>query len=130
MSEIIDHRHDTSALNHTNGYYTTQHGTTRKIRSTKGWDLCVKWKDGSQTWVALKDLKHAYPVQLADYAKLNNIDHEPAFSWWIPYTLKKRDAIISKIKSKYWQRTHKYGIRVPKTVKEALSIDAEQGNTY
>ena len=36
---------------------------------------------------------------------------------------------MAKIKSKYWLRTHKYGIRIPKTVKEALQIDKENGNT-
>ena len=43
--------------------------------------------------------------------------------------IKKRDRIIAKVKSKYWQRTHKYGIRIPKTVREALAIDRENGNT-
>ena len=33
--------------------------------------------------------------------------------------------IIAKIKSKYWEKTHKYGIRIPKSVKEAWEIDAE-----
>ena len=33
------------------------------------------------------------------------------------------------MKSKYWQRTHKY-IRVPKSVKEALEIDEEMHNIY
>ena len=46
------------------------------------------------------------------------------------YTLKKRTAILSKLKSKYWQRTHKYGIRVPKTVEEALEIDEENRNSF
>ena len=31
--------------------------------------------------------------------------------------------------SKHWERTHKYGVRVPRNVKEALEIDAENGNT-
>ena len=44
-------------------------------------------------------------------------------------TLKKRDRIISKVKSKYWQTTHKYGIRVPKSIQEALDIDKENGDT-
>ena len=44
--------------------------------------------------------------------------------------LKERKLIIAKLKSKYWQRTHKYGIRVPKTVEEALKIDQEEGNTF
>ena len=44
-------------------------------------------------------------------------------------TLKKRTAIIQKVKSKYWQRTHKYGIKVPKTMAEAKIIDSENKNT-
>mmetsp|Transcript_26808 Transcript_26808/g.40564 ORF Transcript_26808/g.40564 Transcript_26808/m.40564 type:complete len:112 (-) Transcript_26808:47-382(-) len=46
----------------------------------------------------------------------------------MPYTLKKKKRIISKIKSKYWQRTHKYGIPIPKTVKEAEGLDTANGN--
>mmetsp|Transcript_8849 Transcript_8849/g.12994 ORF Transcript_8849/g.12994 Transcript_8849/m.12994 type:complete len:196 (+) Transcript_8849:683-1270(+) len=130
MAEIIDHHHDTTDIKKEDGHYNTKHGTKRKKQTTKGWELCVEWKDGSQTWVQLNDLKNAYPVKLADYARPNKIDDEPAFSWWVPYTIKKRTAIIGKIKSKYWQHTHKYGIRVPRTVQEALDIDAEENNSY
>ena len=27
--------------------------------------------------------------------KIIGIDHEPAFNWWVPHILKKRDRIIS-----------------------------------
>ena len=64
-------------------------------------------------------MKDSYPVPLADYAIANAIQNQPAFAWWVPYVNKKRRAIIAKVKSKYWQQTHKYGIRVPKNVKEA-----------
>ena len=43
--------------------------------------------------------------------------------------LKKRNCIISKVKLKYWQRTHKYGIRIPKSIAEAKLIDAENGDS-
>ena len=33
-----------------------------------------------------------------------------------------------KIKSKYWQRTHKFGIKIPKSVPEALNIDKQNGD--
>ena len=36
--------------------------------------------------------------------------------------------IIKKVKSKYWQRTHKYGLRVPKNAAEARKIDKENGD--
>jgi hypothetical protein len=35
-----------------------------------------------------------------------------------------------EIKSKYWQSTHTYDIRVPKTIDEALTIGAENNNEY
>jgi hypothetical protein len=89
-----------------------------------------RWKDGSTTWITLKDLKELYPVQLAEYAVQLRLAEEPAFAWWVPYTLKKRNRIFAKIKSKYWDCTHKFGIKTPKNVAEARAIDAENGNTF
>ena len=104
-------------------------GTRRKVQTTRGWEISVEWKDGSTDWVALKDLKESYPVELAEYAVRNGIQDEPAFAWWVPYTLKKRQRIISKAKTKYWDRTHKYGVRIPKSIQEAKQIDEENGDT-
>ena len=53
----------------------------------------------------------------------NKIEDEPAFAWWVPYVLKKRERIISKAKSKYWRTSHKYGVR-------ALRIDEETGTKF
>ena len=128
MHEIIDHRTNQNAINKEDGFVITKYGNKKKKMTTRGWELCVNWKDGSTDWVALKDLKNSYPVELAEYARRNNIHEEPAFSWWIPYVEKKRDHIIAKVKSKYWQRTHKYGIMIPKSVKEAYEIDRENAN--
>jgi hypothetical protein len=41
-----------------------------------------------------------------------------------------RNRVIAKVKSKYWIRTHKFGIKIPKTVDEARRLDAENGNTF
>ena len=59
---------------------------------------------------------------------MNKIDHELAFKWWVPFVMRKWDRMINKVKTKYWRTTHKYGIRVPKTVDEALRLDAKNGN--
>ena len=48
----------------------------------------------------------------------------------MPYTLKKRNRIISKVRTKYWRTTHKYGVRLPKNLKESIHIDQANGNTY
>ena len=44
----------------------------------------------------------------AEYTVAAKIAIEPAFAWWVPYTLKKRNRIISKVKSNYWLRTLKF----------------------
>ncbi|CAJ1962235.1 unnamed protein product [Cylindrotheca closterium] len=62
------------------------------------------------------------------YSVATGIDHQPAFKWWVPYMLKKRNAIIAKVKSGYHKRKHKFGIRVPKTVQEARELDQINGN--
>jgi hypothetical protein len=97
---------------------------------TKGWNICLEWKDGTTSWLPLIDVKNSFPVHLAEYAITNNLHHYPEFSWWVNHTLKKRKAFIKATKSTYSQRTHKFGIRVPKTVDEALKIDYDAGTTY
>ena len=87
----------------------------------------VEWKDRSSDWIPLADLKNSYPVQVAEYAVNNKIASEPAFAWWVPHVLKKRDRIIQKVKMRYRKRTHKYGIEVPSSVQTALEIDERTG---
>ena len=129
MDEITDHRRGVDAVSQQDAFITTSSGTRRRVETTKGWELLVTWKDGSTNWVSLKDIKNSYPVQAAEYAVANRIAEEPAFAWWVPHTLKKRERILAKVKSKYWVRTHKFGIRIPKSVEEAKRLDRENGNT-
>lgn len=94
-----------NAMSEGDAFYSTKTGPRPK-RSTRGWRLLVEeWKDGS-TRVPLKDLKDSYPVQVADYAELNNLTQEPAFQWWVPLVIKKRNRILKKVKSKYWSTSH------------------------
>ena len=46
--------------------------------------------------------------------------------------LKKRDRIIvsvRKLKTRYLKNCHKFGIELPKTVEQAIALDAKIGNT-
>ena len=90
--------------------------------------MCMEWKDGTKTWVLLKEIKESYPVQVAEYAVANKLMSEPTFAWWTPFTLKKREQIISAVKARLKKKTHKYGVLVPNTVKEAYMLDKEAGN--
>ena len=74
-------------------------------------------------------MKDRYPVNLMEYVVENNLQEEPTFAWWVPFVEKKRKSIISKAKTKYWERTHKFGIEVPKSVRDVKRIDSENGNT-
>eukprot|EP00804_Cyclotella_cryptica_P014742 CCRYP_021053-RA/>CCRYP_021053-RA protein AED:0.33 eAED:0.33 QI:0/0/0/1/0.33/0.25/4/0/339 len=87
------------------------------------------WKDGSTSWEKLSDLKESHPVQTAEYAVAQGIDHEPAFNWWVPCVPKKRDS-ISQPSARYLKRTHKWGLEVPQLVDDALAIDKRSGNTF
>jgi hypothetical protein len=41
--------------------------------------------------------------------------------------MRKRERIISKLQKKYWRTEYKFGVRIPKTVDEALQIDQMTG---
>jgi hypothetical protein len=92
-------------------------------------EILVQWKDGSTTWVTLKDMKNSCPVQLAEHAMQRCVAGDPAFAWWSQHVLNKHDRIIGKLKAKRWVRTHKFAVKIPKTVEEANMFDAENGNT-
>ena len=125
MQELVDHERDDTAMT------KEQMEASGQSYTTKGWRFLVSWKDGSLSWVPLRELKDSNPVEIAEYAIANQISEEPAFSWWVPHVMRKRDRIIQKLKSKkYWHRTHKYGIELPKTVKEALEIDKRTGTSF
>eukprot|EP00804_Cyclotella_cryptica_P020242 CCRYP_010924-RA/>CCRYP_010924-RA protein AED:0.27 eAED:0.27 QI:0/0/0/1/1/1/2/0/495 len=102
-------------------------------RSTRGWELCCEWKDGSTSWQKLSDLKESHPLQVAEFTFAAQIADEPAYNWWVSWVLKKRDWIISLVKrrsARYHKRTHKYGIEIPKSVEEAYTIDKATGTTF
>ena len=129
MNEIIDYRTNGTELKQQDAFITTKTGTKHRRETTKGWELLIEWKDGSTTWVSLMDIKESYLVQVAEFALGSHISMEPAFAWWVPFMLKKRNRILAKVKSKYWLRTHTVGIHIPKLVEEAKKIDEQNGDT-
>jgi hypothetical protein len=68
-------------------------------------------------------------VELSEYVESYGIQDEPALAWWVPHVKRKKERLIEKVKTKYWQRTHKYGIRIPKDMREAKEIDEQNGDT-
>ena len=61
---------------------------------------------------------------------VRGIDDEPVFALWVPYTLRKRDVIISGLNTCVKRKTHKYGIEVSKNTDEAMDLDRANGNEF
>ena len=67
---------------------------------------------------------------MAEYATACDIAEHPALAWWVPYVLRKRNVIVSAVNSRVRKCSHKYGIEVPRSIKEALDFDRRNGNTF
>ena len=76
LKEIVDWKKDASATSPADMYVTCS-ANKHFHKTTKGWQLCVEWKDGTTSW-----------EQLAEFAVAHGLQDEPAFIWWVPYTLK------------------------------------------
>jgi hypothetical protein len=59
----------------------------------------------------------------------NKIASKPAINLWVHTVLRKLKRIVAKVKQ-YWRTTHKFGIRIQKTVEEALGNDEETGTDF
>jgi hypothetical protein len=56
IKDIVGHKTDGHAIERAVVYIKV--GRNRKIRkTTKGWHLCVEWKDGTTSWERLVDLR-------------------------------------------------------------------------
>ena len=80
LDDIIDHRRNATALDKEDAFITMSNGVKRRRQTTQGWQLLCQWRDGSTTWVALKDMKQSYPIQVAAYSIANRIDDEAPFA--------------------------------------------------
>ena len=130
LEAILDFKKDSKALDKADMYITTKSDTRRMRRTTAGCKLLVQWKMGEEEWIPLNILKESNPVEVAEFAVSRNIDREPAFCWWVPYTLRRRDRIIASVRARVRKMSHKYGIEVPNNVAEALRIDERNGNHF
>ena len=116
----MDHQRDEEkALQHHDKYVQTKNGRHHLRKTRKGWELLIKWKDISESWIKLADMKESHPVEVAEYARARGIDKEPAIEWWVPHTLKKRQVILAALKKRIRKTTHKYGIEITTSVEHA-----------
>ena len=99
------------------------------LRTTFGWKLLGKLADDSKSWISLKDMKEANPVDLANFFNTCDTTNNTNFVWWVPYNLCKQDFILSKIKASIHKKAHKYSIEILTKIYHTNSIDRENKNT-
>jgi hypothetical protein len=80
--------------------------------------------------VSSKQLIEYNPVEVAEYAVANMISSEPAFEWWVPYTLKKNYRRINAVNTRYLKRVYTARIEIPKSVKYSHESDRQTNTTY
>ena len=58
MDCIVDYKKDpATAVLKEDMYVITKRGQQRPRRTTLGWKLLVRWKDDTESWIPLKDMK-------------------------------------------------------------------------
>ena len=57
LEGILDHSKDNRAIEKKDKYFVTKRGRRSMRKTTVGWKFNIKWRDGTTTWVSLKNLK-------------------------------------------------------------------------
>jgi hypothetical protein len=101
-----------------------------KKKTLSGWALEVEWCDGGTAWIELKTMKESNAVEVVEYALANQISHEPSFEWWVNDVIRRKKRLIKLSQTRLLWPQYKYGICVPRNIKEAIKFDLENGNKF
>ena len=71
MDHIVDHRKDNNVV-YKDNQDVTVNGKGYRKKATRGWQLCIEWKDKSTTWGRLCDKKSHTTLKLLNMQ-----------SWWV-----------------------------------------------
>lgn len=88
LDDLIDWKRTKEAVEDSDIFQISSNGNIHHQQTTKGWQLCVWWKDGSTSREHLKDLKESYSIQTAEFAISQKLADKPAFKWWVNDTVK------------------------------------------
>ena len=96
------------------------------------YNVLVSWDDGSQTWDPINLIGKQDPVTIARYGHDNGLLNKPG--WKFLQCTAKRQRFINVIMNAIKRRNdanqvrYKFGVRVPRTYGEAMTLDKENGN--
>lgn len=96
-------------------------------------EVQVLWDTGEKTWEPLSQVRRDDPLTVAQYAAENRLQGLDGWKWSRSYTKNPKKfvrlarafkATVQKAAKKY-----KFGVEVPKSWKDAIRLDEENGNT-
>ena len=98
------------------------------------YNVKVLWEDGTETWEPLNIVGKDDPATVATYAKEKGLLETPGWKF-LRRTARRTKFLQRMLNASKRQQAHdavryKFGVRVPRNVKEALQLDRENGNTY
>ena len=97
------------------------------------YNVKVLWEDGTSTWEPLGEMIACDPATMAAYAKEHDLLETPG--WKKLKKFARRDKVLkrmlnaSKRAQRFGEVVYKFGVRIPRSVKEAIQLDKENGNT-
>jgi hypothetical protein len=60
----------------------------------------------------------------------NQISHDPYFDWWVHDVIHRNKRLIKLSQTRFLWPQYKYGICVPRNIKEFIKFDLENGNKF
>ena len=130
LEAIIDYTKDDAVVDIANEDAITLKGRRMLWKTAKGWNVKVALTNDLELWLLLKDLKESDLVEVVAFVKARDLEKEPAFCWWIPHVLRKRDAIISSVTSRVQKITHEHGTEMPAIIEDDKRLDVKNGNDF
>jgi hypothetical protein len=70
-------KNDSVALSEDNFHALESGSNPSHARTTKGWDICVQWLDGTMSWHPMCEINSSFPNALAEYVYSHNLQDEP-----------------------------------------------------
>ena len=96
----------------------------------------VDWSDGPKTWEPLAAMALQDPVTCAKYSKDNDLPEIPGWRRFKSYVKRDkkfirmlRQVALCKVTQSKEGAVYKFGVRVLRNYREALALDALNGNT-
>lgn len=109
------------------------HKTTKDKDGSQGIYVQVLWDSGEKTWEHINTIKQDDPVTLAQYAKDKKLTDQIGWKWARRY-LKNPKRFIRITRQIHLTKRqsgpiYKFGVQVPRNVKEAILLDQQNKNT-